>query len=67
MVTFTTRSSQVIRVDFTNKLKGLKNKTELWLVCISGLSSGLRTKGSPFRFPVRAHAWVVGQVPSRGC
>ena len=34
----------------------------MWL---SGLSAGLRTKGSPVWFPVRAHAWVVGQVPSR--
>ena len=33
---------------------------------ISGLSAGLQTKGSPVPFPVRAHAWVVGQVPSRG-
>ena len=31
------------------------------------LSTSLKTKGSPVRFPVRAHAWVVGQVPSRGC
>ena len=30
------------------------------------LGAGLRTKGSPVQFPVRAHAWVVGQVPSRG-
>ena len=37
-----------------------------WLVWLSGLSAGLRTKRSPVRFPVRAHAWVVGQVPSRG-
>ena len=37
-----------------------------WLVWLSGLSMGLRTKGSPVRFPVRAHAWVVGQVPSGG-
>ena len=28
------------------------------------MSAGLRTKGSPVRFPVRAHAWVAGQVPS---
>ena len=35
----------------------------MWL---SGLSAGLKTKGSHVRFPVRAHAWVVGQVPSRG-
>ena len=36
----------------------------MWL---SGLRSGLWTKGSLVRFPVRAHAWVVGQVLSRGC
>ena len=33
---------------------------------LSGLSEGLITKRSPVRFPVRAHAWVAGQVPSRG-
>ena len=32
-----------------------------WIEC------GLRTKGSLVQFPVRAHAWIVGQVPSRGC
>ena len=37
-----------------------------WLVWLSGLSAGLRTKGSLVRFPVRAHAWVAGKVPSRG-
>ena len=26
----------------------------------------LRIKGLPVRFPIKAHAWVVGQVPSRG-
>ena len=31
------------------------------------LSTSLRTKGLPVRFPVRAHAWVVSQGPSRGC
>ena len=30
------------------------------------MSTGLQTKGSPVRVPVRAHAWVVSQVPSRG-
>ena len=35
----------------------------MWL---SGWSAGLWTKGSLVRFPVRAHAWVVGRVPSRG-
>ena len=36
-----------------------------WLVWLS-LSAGLRTKRSPVRFPVRAHAWAAGQVPSWG-
>ena len=43
------------------------NKTYPWLVWLSGLSAGLQTKGLLVRFPVRAHAWVVGQVPSKGC
>ena len=33
-----------------------------WLVWFSGL----RAKGSPVRCPVRAPAWIWGQVPSRG-
>ena len=37
-----------------------------WLVWLSGLSAGLRSQGSPVRFPVRTHAWVAGQVPSKG-
>ena len=36
-----------------------------WLVWLSGLSVGLRSKGSRVRFPVRVHAWVEGQVYSR--
>ena len=35
----------------------------MWL---SGLSTSLRTKGSPVQFLVRAHAWVAGQIPSWG-
>ena len=38
-----------------------------WLVQLSGLSAGLRTKRVLVWFPVRAHAWVAGQVPSWGC
>ena len=38
-----------------------------WLVWLSGLSAGLWTKGLQVRFRVRAHAWVVGQAPRRGC
>ena len=46
---------------------GLKLQGVLpWLVQLSGLSAGLQTKGSPVGFPVRAHAWVAGQVPSGG-
>ena len=39
---------------------------EFWLVWLRGLSAGLQTKGSLVQFPVRAHVWVVGQVPSGG-
>ena len=38
-----------------------------WLVWLSGLSARLPTKESLVQFPVRAQAWVVGQVPSTGC
>ena len=44
----------------------LKGRDLPWLVWLSGLSAGLQTKGSLVRFPVRAHAWIVGQAPSRG-
>ena len=41
-----------------------KKSIKSWLVWLSGLSPGLQTEGSPVRFPVRAHVWIVGQVPS---
>ena len=41
----------------------IKNQIVPWLGWLSGWSAGLQTKGCPIRFPVRAHAWVVGQVP----
>ena len=37
-----------------------------WLVWLSGLSAGLWTRGLWVQFTVRAHAGVVGQVPSSG-
>ena len=37
-----------------------------WLVWLSGWSTSLRTKRSLVRFLARAHACVVGQVPSWG-
>ena len=42
-------------------------KNKAWLVWLSRLSASLGTKGSPVWFPVRAHAWVVGQVPGGRC
>ena len=45
----------------------MKINVKPWLVLLSGLSTSLKTKRSPVRFPVRAHAWVVGQVPIWGC
>ena len=35
----------------------------MWL---GGLDIAPQTEGSPVRFPVWAHAWVVGQVPGWG-
>ena len=37
-----------------------------WLLWLGALSASLRTKGSLVQFPVRAHGWVVGQVPGWG-
>ena len=37
------------------------------MVWLSGLSTILRAKGSLVQFPVRAYAWVAGQIPSWGC
>ena len=45
----------------------LKSNIHIYLLWLSGLSAGLQTRGSRVRFPVRAHAWVVGQVPNGQC
>ena len=45
----------------------LKNWLLPWLLWLSGLSAGLQTRRSRVQFPVGAHAWVAGQVPSWGC
>ena len=53
---------------FVQLLTALQNLAKLpWLVWLSGLSTGLWTKWSLVQFPIRAHTWVVGQAPSRGC
>ena len=41
-------------------------KKLLRLEWLSGLSASLRTKGSLVQFPIRAHAWVSGQVGPPG-
>ena len=56
---------------YSSRLKNMslnvtKKPSEPWLVWHSGLSAGLSLEGSLVQFPVRAHAWVEGQVPSRG-
>ena len=48
-----------IKMYFKNKLCALAGVAQ-WIEC------GLQTKGLPVRFPVRAHAWVAGHVPSGG-
>ena len=52
------------------KYRAIYKGREPWLVWLSGLSTGLRTKRLLVRFPARAsaraHAWVASQVPSRG-
>ena len=45
----------------------LKYLNKPWLVWLCGLSASLQSKGYLVRFPVRTRAWVLGQVPSRGC
>ena len=41
-----------------------KKQKQPWLVWLSGLSASLQTEMLAVQFPVRAHAWVVSQVPS---
>ena len=55
------------RVDLIQEtLKILKKLWLPWLVWFSGLGAGLQTEGSLVLFPVSAHAWVAGWVPSLG-
>ena len=49
-----------------SKMRQSKKKKKALAGVAQGLSASLRTKGWPVRFPVWAHTWVVGQVPSRG-
>ena len=62
----TTKMYSFKRVNFMVCELYLNLRKNPWLVWLSGLSAELRTKGTLVQFPVRAHAWVAGQVPSRG-
>ena len=44
----------------------LQNIMLPWQVWLSRLSAHLQTERSLVQFPVKAHAWVMGQVPSWG-
>ena len=55
----------MMNIKITN-VNNYKSRQEPSLVRLSGLSADLQTKGSPVWFPVRARAWVAGQVPSGG-
>ena len=57
---------EIMKHEKLTKCKRLYFKNEPWLMWLSGLSASLRTKGLPVLFPVRAHAWVAGQVPIGG-
>ena len=52
------------------RLEGMQRVTmnkEFYLVGVARwIERRLQTKGLWVRFPVRAHAWVMGQVPSGG-
>ena len=70
---YITKYGSVFSVDTQNDKEDIgclgiiEKKFTSWLVWLNGLSADLWTKGSPVRFPVRAHVWVAGHVPSRGC
>ena len=60
------REKQIKTTCMPVKMALIKVNKQPWLVRLSGLSASLRTKQSPVRFSVRAHAWLAGQVPNRG-
>ena len=64
---FSLNPSSISKNALKKERKKQQQQQQFRLVWLSGLSTGLQTKGSPVQVPVRAHAWVVGQVPSWGC
>ena len=49
------------------KIKSLEKLNHALAGVAQWIERGLQTKGLPVLFPVRPHAWVIGQVPSSGC
>ena len=47
-------------------ISSLEKKQLARLVWLSGLSTRLQTERLLVQFPVRAHAWVAGQIPISG-
>ena len=60
------RCKMTLRSSGWDKYLLSRKKNYFWLVWLSELSTGLRTKRLPVQFPVRAHAWVSGRVPGLG-
>ena len=65
--TTVTENTQLILDRFSCRIaifKKKKKKKKALAGVAQWIEHGLWTKGSPVQFPIRAHAWVVGQVPS---
>ena len=54
------------KLEFSVREKVIKKLNNALAGVAQWIERRLWTKGSPARFPVRAHAWVGGQVPSGG-
>ena len=57
-------NKKILQITFTNyNPMNIRVNNKPWLVWVGGLSTSLQTKESLVQFPVRARAWVAGQVP----
>ena len=54
------------KLEFSVREKVIKKLNNALAGVAQWIERRLWTNGSPARFPVRAHAWVGGQVPSGG-
>ena len=67
LFTVSDTSNQLGSKNIKCEIPEVNNSRMSRLVWLSGLSASLPTEGSPVQLPVRAHAWVVGQVPRSRC